>query len=43
MKVKAKGLKKEDVEKVVAKTKEICPYSRATQGNVQTNVEIIVE
>ena len=43
MKVKVKGLKKEDVEKVVAKTKEVCPYSRATQGNVDTNVEVIVE
>jgi organic hydroperoxide reductase OsmC/OhrA len=43
MKIKAKGIKKEDLEKVVERTKEVCPYSRATQGNVQTNVEIIVE
>ncbi|KAI5369642.1 Putative OsmC/Ohr family, K domain-like, alpha/beta, OsmC/Ohr superfamily protein [Septoria linicola] len=43
MKVKVKGIEKSEVEKVVAKTKEVCPYSRATQGNVQTNVEVIVE
>lgn len=38
--VKVKGVKKEDIEKVVAKTKEVCPYSRATQGNVTTNVTV---
>lgn len=41
MKVKAKGVKKEDLEKVIEKTKEICPYSRATKGNVTTNVEAV--
>jgi len=43
MKVKVKGAKKEDIEALVAKTKEVCPYSRATQGNVVTNVEVMVE
>lgn len=42
MKVKAKGVSKADLEKVIAKTKEICPYSRATKGNVVTNVEAVV-
>ncbi|KAF2763490.1 OsmC-like protein [Pseudovirgaria hyperparasitica] len=42
MKVKVKGISKEDLDKVVAKTKEICPYSKATQGNVSTNIETII-
>lgn len=41
MKIKVKGVDKETLEKLVAKTKEVCPYSRATQGNVATNVEIV--
>lgn len=41
MKVKVKGVSKEDLDKVIAKTKEICPYSRATKGNVTTNVETV--
>ncbi|KAF4989056.1 hypothetical protein FGRMN_9386 [Fusarium graminum] len=41
MKVKVKGLKKDELEKVVEKAKKICPYSRATEGNVATNVEVI--
>ncbi|OAA70707.1 OsmC family protein [Cordyceps fumosorosea ARSEF 2679] len=40
MLVKVKGLKKEDLEKLVEKTKETCPYSRATQGNVTTNIKV---
>lgn len=42
MKVKIKGLKKEEVEQLVEETKKVCPYSRATQGNVATNVEVVV-
>lgn len=38
MNVKVKGLSKEDLEKVVSKAKEVCPYSRATKGNVYTTV-----
>lgn len=41
MKVKVKGLSKEDLTKVVDKAKEICPYSRATQGNVATSIEVV--
>ena len=41
MKVKVKGLGKEELEKVVAKAKEVCPYSRATKGNVETNIEVV--
>jgi organic hydroperoxide reductase OsmC/OhrA len=42
MKVSVKGLSKEELEKVVAKAKEICPYSRATQGNVPTDIAVEV-
>lgn len=38
MKVKVKGLSQEDFDKIVKKAKEVCPYSRATQGNVTTNI-----
>lgn len=40
MVVKVKGLEKGDLERVVEKAKEVCPYSRATQGNVHTTVKI---
>jgi Ohr subfamily peroxiredoxin len=40
MEVKARGIKKEDLEKVVAKAKEVCPYSRATSGNVATKITV---
>lgn len=43
MKVRVKGLEKSDVEKVVKKAKEVCPYSRATKGNVETIIEIVDE
>lgn len=39
MKISVKGLSQEDFDKVVKKAKEVCPYSRATQGNVTTNIE----
>lgn len=42
MQVKAKGVSKADLEKVIARTLEICPYSRATKGNVVTKVEAVV-
>lgn len=41
MKVKVKGLERDDLEKVVKRAEEVCPYSRATRGNVETNVEIV--
>ena len=40
MEVKAKGIKQEDLEKVVAKAKEVCPYSRATKGNITTTIKV---
>lgn len=36
--VKVKGLSKEDLNKVVEKAREVCPYSRATKGNVHTTI-----
>lgn len=38
MNVKVKGLSKEDLEKVVHKARQVCPYSRATKDNVHTTV-----
>ena len=41
MKVKARRLERSQVEKIVEKAKEVCPYSRATRGNVYTEIEIV--
>ncbi|CEJ83847.1 Putative OsmC-like protein [[Torrubiella] hemipterigena] len=41
MVVKVKGVDKADLEKLVEKTKDVCPYSRATKGNVVTDVKVI--
>lgn len=38
MKVRVKGLSKEDLEKVVHKARQVCPYSRATKDNVYTTI-----
>ncbi|KAK5184050.1 hypothetical protein LTR44_003556 [Exophiala sp. CCFEE 6388] len=43
MKVRVKGLSKESLDKVVAKAEEVCPYSRATKGNITTNIEVVQE
>ncbi|KAI0858744.1 OsmC-like protein [Xylaria cubensis] len=40
MKVSIRGLEKDQIEKIVEKAKEVCPYSRATRGNITTNVEV---
>jgi organic hydroperoxide reductase OsmC/OhrA len=36
--VKVRGLAKEDLEKVVYKARQVCPYSRATKDNVYTTI-----
>jgi organic hydroperoxide reductase OsmC/OhrA len=41
MKVQVRGLSKESLDKVVNKANEVCPYSRATRGNVTTNIEVV--
>lgn len=43
LKVRVRGLDRAEVEKVVAKAEEVCPYSRATRGNVETKIEIVDE
>ena len=40
MKVKVRRLVKDQLDKVVAKAKEVCPYSRATKGNITTTIEV---
>lgn len=39
--VKVKGLSREELEKVVHKAEEVCPYSRATRGNVDTHIKVV--
>ncbi|KAI1175229.1 OsmC-like protein [Nemania sp. FL0916] len=41
MKVNIRGVEKETARKIVERAKEVCSYSRATRGNVTTNVEVI--
>lgn len=41
MVVKVKGLGREELEKVVRKAEEVCPYSRATRGNVDTHIKVV--
>jgi organic hydroperoxide reductase OsmC/OhrA len=41
MKVMVKGLEKGKLDKLVARTQEVCPYSRATKGNVPTSLEVV--
>jgi len=38
---KPEGISREQMEKVVEKAKEVCPYSRATKGNVDTKIELV--
>ncbi|KAI1434268.1 OsmC-like protein [Xylaria sp. CBS 124048] len=39
--VGVKGLEREVVERVVQRALEVCPYRRATKGNVVTNVRVV--
>ncbi|KAI3540947.1 organic hydroperoxide resistance protein [Colletotrichum filicis] len=41
LKVRVKGLSDEEVHKVVERAEEVCPYSRATRGNVATTIEVV--
>ncbi len=41
MKVEAKGLRQDDLEKVIAQAKKVCPFARAIEGNVHTTVEAV--
>ncbi|KAH7069746.1 OsmC/Ohr family [Paraphoma chrysanthemicola] len=38
--VRVKGVEKDKLEQIVEKTKEVCPYSRATKGNVYTSIKV---
>ncbi|KAK5048089.1 hypothetical protein LTR84_006279 [Exophiala bonariae] len=42
MKISIKGLEQGDFDKIIAKAKQVCPYSRATRGNVETNIEAVL-
>lgn len=41
MKVMVRGVNEKDLHKIVEKAKEVCPYSRATRGNITTNIEVV--
>ncbi|KAF4957465.1 hypothetical protein FGADI_3101 [Fusarium gaditjirri] len=41
MKIMVRGLEQEQLESIVKKTKNICPYSRAIKGNVWTEYTIV--
>jgi Ohr subfamily peroxiredoxin len=41
MTVKVKGLEKDQLQRVIEEAKAVCPYSKATRGNVATNVEVV--
>ncbi|KAF2124048.1 OsmC-like protein [Dothidotthia symphoricarpi CBS 119687] len=40
LKVRVRGIEQGKLEELVEKTKGVCPYSRATQGNVHTTVSV---
>ncbi|KAK5165912.1 uncharacterized protein LTR77_008836 [Saxophila tyrrhenica] len=42
MTVKVRGMSKEEIQKVVDEAKKACPYSRATQGNISTDIKVEV-
>ncbi|KAI0467540.1 OsmC-like protein [Xylaria cf. heliscus] len=41
MKVAVRGLERGLVERIVGSARLVCPYSRATKGNVTTNVDVV--
>ena len=38
--VRVKGLKEDELNKIIDMAKKVCPYSRATNGNVVTDVKV---
>jgi organic hydroperoxide reductase OsmC/OhrA len=40
MKVMVKGLSRKELEKVVDKAREVCPYSKVTEGNLAISIEV---
>ncbi|OAA58217.1 OsmC family protein [Cordyceps fumosorosea ARSEF 2679] len=41
LEVRAKGMGKGELEEVVEKAREICPYYRAMHGQVETNIKVL--
>lgn len=41
MKVSIRGLQQDQIDKIVGKAKEVCPYSRAMRGIVTTSIETV--
>ncbi|EGX91949.1 Peroxiredoxin, OsmC-like protein [Cordyceps militaris CM01] len=40
LEVRVKGIEQPDLEAVVQKAKEICPYHRATHAQVETDIQV---
>lgn len=41
LEVKASGVEKSQLEELVHKAHEFCPYSKATRGNIDVTVEVV--
>ena len=41
MQASVKGISKEEAEKYVKLAHEVCPYSKATRGNVEVTLEVV--
>ncbi|MFD0050122.1 organic hydroperoxide resistance protein [Actinomycetes bacterium NPDC127524] len=41
LQVKGSGIEKDQLEELVKKAHEFCPYSKATKGNIETELEVI--
>lgn len=42
LQVKGTGIEKDQLEELVHKAHEFCPYSKATRGNIEVTLEILV-
>lgn len=41
MKIKVPGMDKAEAEQLVAKAHQVCPYSNATRGNIDVNLQVV--
>ncbi|HZH61289.1 MAG TPA: organic hydroperoxide resistance protein [Metabacillus sp.] len=42
LQVKGTGIEKDKLEELVEKAHEFCPYSKATRGNINVDLEVVV-
>lgn len=41
LQVKGSGINKDKLEELIEKAHEFCPYSKATRGNIDINIEVL--